>query len=807
VSVDDSFKYIADDGHGGQVGTTLTFQITGVNDTPVPVNDDQNLTDTSAIDAGTVKTFAGSVLDNDHDAENDTLSVITIRPDAQSGPTYLNGATAVAHGVYGDITINPDGTYTYTPNANYDALVDGATATDVFKYGASDGNSAHGGFLTFHITGANDAASISGTATGTVKEDGTLTAGGMLAVSDVDTGENHFQTPGTLNGNYGTFTFDANTGAWGYTLNNSASNVQALNTGDTVHDQLIVKSVDGSASQTIDVTINGTDEPAPASPLIVADTTSAAGRYALSNDSEALNAIGSNATTLFSGGAGTVSYVYSLVYSSTGDASWINRSGNQFSGNPNSGDTGLYVYKVTATDSVSSVSTYLAFEALPNNAFNLTINSPANSSSVTGSAPWLITYSNGFSDAITATVDNTHEANAGSGYDVMIGSSGGNNFNGGADDDAIYGLGGDDTLLGGANTDYINGGAGNDVITGGGGNDYLIGGSGNDTFNYGINDGNDVVDGGAGTDTLVITGSSNDILYAYLSAGVITQVNGTTLSNIEHITVDLGSDTDRLEYVTSDAVTVNLANGTATGFSSITNIENVTGGDGNDTLIGSSVANVINGGNGNDTIRGGGGNDTIDGGAGIDLLDLSDATGPLAFTLVQSSSPTNVSATGLGTDSYKNMEGVIGTNFNDVITGSSSNDILIGGKGADQLTGGGGSDTFRYRAGDADVLDTIIDFQTGSSGDVIDLSGLLASVSGNKADHVRFSYAGGSTHLASDDGNAPPAVDGTVTLQVELTSGTWTNVANIVDTGANLSAGSEVIKMMLDNSAAQTYHV
>jgi T1SS-143 domain-containing protein len=682
----------------------------------------------------------------------------------------------------------------------------GQTLTETYTVTINDGQ---GGVTTEQvavtINGVNDAASISGTATGTVKEDGTLTAGGTLAVSDVDIGENHFQTPGTLSGTYGTFTFDTNTGAWGYALNNSASNVQALNTGDTVHDQLIVKSVDGTASQTIDVTINGTSP----TPLIVNDTTSAAGRYALANNSEALNAISLNAATLFSGGSGTVSYAYSLVYSSTGDASWISRSGNQFSGNPNSGDAGLYVYKVTATDSVSSVSTYLAFGALPDGAFNLTINSPSNSSSVTGSAPWLFTYSNGFSDAITATVNNAQEANAGSGYDVMIGSNGGNNFNGGADDDAIYGLDGNDTLLGGANTDYVNGGAGNDVITGGGGNDYLIGGSGNDTFNYGINDGNDVVDGGTGNDTLAITGTSGqDLLYAYVTGGAITQVNGSTVTSIESITADLvGGTTDTLQYVTSDAVSVNLANGAATGFTSISNIENVTGGDGNDTLIGSSVANVINGGNGNDTIRGGGGNDTIDGGAGIDLLDLSDSTGPLAFTLVQSSSPTNVSATGLGTDSYKNMEGVIGTNFNDVITGSSSDDILIGGKGADQLTGGGGSDTFRYRAGDADVLDTILDFQTGSSGDVLDLSGLLASVSGNKADHVRFSYAGGSTHLASDDGTAPPAVDGTVTLQVELTSGTWTNVANIVDTGANLSAGSEVIKMMLDNSAAQTYHV
>lgn len=169
--------------------------------------------------------------------------------------------------------------------------------------------------------------------------------------------------------------------------------------------------------------------------------------------------------------------------------------------------------------------------------------------------------------------------------------------------------------------------------------------------------------------------------------------------------------------------------------------------------------------------------------------------------------PLNLSLVGLGSDTYKNIEGVIGSDFNDTITGSSSNDVLIGGKGADVLSGGGGIDTFKYLAGDANATDSILDFTTGSSGDVIDLSGLLASAPGNKADDVRFLYTGGATHLVSDDGTAPPAVDGAVTVQVQLTSGTWTNVATIADTVSNLTVGSEVIKMILDSSGSHNYHV
>ncbi|NPV19541.1 beta strand repeat-containing protein [Bradyrhizobium aeschynomenes] len=666
----------------------------------------------------------------------------------------------------------------------------------------------HGGTTTQTVTitvnGVNDAASISGTAAGTVKEDGTLTAGGTLTVSDVDSGENQFQTPASLAGTYGTFTFNAVTGAWGYTLNNSAANVQALNDGDVKHDTLTVKSVDGTASQVIDVTINGTNEPAP---LAVVDTTSVDGRYALSKNTDSPNTISLNAASLFSGGYGTVTYTYALVYSSTGDDGWIQRSGNQFSGNPDNNDAGLYVYKVTATDSVSSVSTYLAFNALDNGALNLTINSLSSNSNVVGSAPWLSGYSANDGDAITATVDNILEANANNGYDVMIGSSGGNNFNGGADDDGIYGLGGNDTLLGGANTDYINGGAGNDSIRGGSGNDFTIGGSGNDTFYWGVNDGVDIVDGGIGTDTFTIEGtSSQDLVWVTLAGGVITDVNGTKLSNIEAVTADLGSSSsDTLTYVTSEDVTVNLGAGTATGFSSIASIERVTGGSGDDTLIGSGANNTINGGDGDDIIRGGGGSDTIDGGVGIDLLDFSDATAGITFTLAQSSSnTTGPTLAGIGQDTYKNMEGVIGSNFNDTIIGSSSADVLIGGRGSDQLTGNGGSDTFKWQAGDltGGGLDSILDFQSGSGGDVIDLSGLLSGVSGNHADAVRFVDGGGHSSLASANGSGV-LNNGDLTLQVNLGSG-WTNVATIKDTGTNFTGGDDVIKMILDNSHAQT---
>jgi Ca2+-binding RTX toxin-like protein len=50
------------------------------------------------------------------------------------------------------------------------------------------------------------------------------------------------------------------------------------------------------------------------------------------------------------------------------------------------------------------------------------------------------------------------------------------------------------------------------------------------------------------------------------------------------------------------------------------NIENATGGNGNDTLNGNNLANKLTGNGGNDSLRGFGGNDVMNGGAGKDTL-------------------------------------------------------------------------------------------------------------------------------------------------------------------------------------------
>ena len=177
------------------------------------------------------------------------------------------------------------------------------------------------------------------------------------------------------------------------------------------------------------------------------------------------------------------------------------------------------------------------------------------------------------------------------------------------------------------------------TTNGGDGNDTLNGGDGNDTILVNFAD-SDTIDGGIGHDVVNVSGGSGDEAASVVySGGLITSLGGLA-TNVEEVNLDLGGGTDTLDYTGSTAgVTVNLDTGTASGFTTIANIENVTGGSAADTLTGNGAANVLHGGGNGDTINGGGGadqlfgdggadiisggtgTDTIDGGAGNDTID------------------------------------------------------------------------------------------------------------------------------------------------------------------------------------------
>jgi Ca2+-binding RTX toxin-like protein len=210
----------------------------------------------------------------------------------------------------------------------------------------------------------------------------------------------------------------------------------------------------------------------------------------------------------------------------------------------------------------------------------------------------------------------------------FIGGSGGDALTGNGGVNVLSGGGGGDVLAGDGGNDTLSGDAGNDTLTGGAGTDTLNGGADSDTINYTIGDGADVVDGGSGTDTLNILGTAgNDTLDVSWNGSVLSPIEGGAVTGVEAVNANLGAGTgDALDYSGSTVgVSVNLGAGTATGFASLTSVENVVGTAQVDVLTGSAAANTLTGGGGADTLDGGAAGDLLIGGAGADVINTGAA--------------------------------------------------------------------------------------------------------------------------------------------------------------------------------------
>ncbi|MGI9291202.1 MAG: Ig-like domain-containing protein, partial [Gammaproteobacteria bacterium] len=105
----DSFSYLANDGTDDSSSTTVTLTINFVNTAPVATADSYELDWNTFIDV-----TAPGVLDNDTDDDGDTLTAALV-----SGPSN------------GMVTLNPDGSFSYTPTVGF-------SGTDSFSYLAND---------------------------------------------------------------------------------------------------------------------------------------------------------------------------------------------------------------------------------------------------------------------------------------------------------------------------------------------------------------------------------------------------------------------------------------------------------------------------------------------------------------------------------------------------------------------------------------------------------------------------------------------------------------------------------------------
>lgn len=213
------------------------------------------------------------------------------------------------------------------------------------------------------------------------------------------------------------------------------------------------------------------------------------------------------------------------------------------------------------------------------------------------------------------------KAAAGTG-DVLV------SYNGGALFVENYGT------AGSVNDDWFIAQAGNQVIDGGAGSDtYSLEGNTNGGY---VDLGAGIAFGGAetGFDTLisienvaggsgsdVLTGNgNNNIFYASTGADIINGGSPAT-----------GTDSDTFDAsAATGSVNINLQTGSATGDlgmgalnTTLSNIENATGGSGADILTGNGAINILVGNGGNDIFRNVGAGDTVDGGEGLDTVEFA----------------------------------------------------------------------------------------------------------------------------------------------------------------------------------------
>jgi len=218
----DIVTYTVSDGQGGTDTATVTVTVTPVNDAPVAGPD------TATTNEDTPVTIA--VLDNVTDVDGDTLSV------------------TAASARNGTVTINPDGTVTYTPAENF-------FGTDTITYTISDGQ---GGTatetVTVTVTSVNDAPVAVADATVT-DEDTPITITVLDNDSDAD-GDTLSVTAASA-GN-GTVTINAD-GSLAYTPNEN------FNGADTVT-YSVSDGQGGTDTATVTVTVTAVNDAPVANP-------------------------------------------------------------------------------------------------------------------------------------------------------------------------------------------------------------------------------------------------------------------------------------------------------------------------------------------------------------------------------------------------------------------------------------------------------------------------------------------------------------------------------------------------------------
>ena len=464
LSTSGSFTYVSAAGFSGvdwvdytlvdaMFGTDIgrvTFTVTDTpagNDSPVAMDD----TFTGGEDSQTT----GNVLaDNgngaDTDPNGDTLTVVNRTLYTQQG---------------GIVSILADGTFTYTPRANYTGP-DSFTYTIKDPFGASDS-----GTVTINLTAVNDAPmSIDDVFTarhGSTISGNVLNDNGNGADSDADGDPLTVVAASLTTSNGGQVVLNAD-GSFSYSANpafvGTDSFIYMLNDGN-------------GGSDTATVRLNLTN----AAPIAATDWFTAPFGKGVSGNVLANNGYGAD-----SDADGDALTVTAGKFSTTNGGSVSLNANGSFAFTPVEAFYGTDSFTYTISDGFggTATGTVLVTVTAPTGSIYCTAADDSRNGTTLGDAIFGLDGD----DSLSGLGGNDTLA-GGNGDDLLIGGAGADRLYGQADGDLLRGGLGADYLSGGLGSDDLYGNEANDVLVGGAGNDTLFGGSGQDRFVFGAADG------------------------------------------------------------------------------------------------------------------------------------------------------------------------------------------------------------------------------------------------------------------------------------------------------------------------------
>ncbi|WP_421704257.1 Hint domain-containing protein [Aliiroseovarius sp.] len=644
--------------YDGDGNVTGTMEFVNIERVILPPEDPDAQDDTAETDEDTPVDI--DVLANDSDPNGDPLEVTSATADN------------------GDVTINPDGTITYTPDENFNG-------TDTITYEISDGNGGTDtATVTVTVNPVNDDPEANDD-TATTPFNTAVTIPVLDNDTDVDGDPLEVIGASSPNGDVtinpdGTITFDPTPGFEGtaiitYEVSDGNGGTDTAEVEVTVEEQPLDGIVEGT----------GGDD------LIDLDYTGDPEGDMVDNNDEILPGEGPNDD---------------IIEAYEGDDTVFAGEGNDEIDGGEGDDT---LHGEDGDDEIiGGDGSDTVFGGEGNDIIDTSGSDPRTDYGWPGVIP---------PDA--DPFDDRDTVHGGAGDDTITTGDDQDIITGGTGEDTIDGGLDDDTIDGGADDDFIIGGHGSDTIQGGDGNDEIWGGlgAGTDPFNapdvdqpgdsFPIDDpvpnnGIDVIHGGAG----------NDTIYGQDDADQLFGDEGQDY-------IDGGIDNDEI-HGGDDADTLLGGQGDDTIF----------GDDGADTIDGGTGDDVVDGGRGSDIIFGGEGDDVLDGGTGGDFIDggAGDDTviGTTGRDELHGGDDNDTITGGLGEDEISGDAGddvIDAGGDDDVVDGGAGNDQITGGLGNDDLSGGDDRDTFTgLNAGD-----TVDGGAGGDDWDVLDLTGSAPS--------------------------------------------------------------------------------